>query len=67
VVLADTADPAEDINVEAAKQAREKALAQLKQGVRGDALNAAEISLKKALAELQVADIIRRRKSGGHV
>ncbi|NTV52124.1 MAG: F0F1 ATP synthase subunit epsilon [Candidatus Firestonebacteria bacterium] len=65
VVLADTAEPAEDINVEVSKHAREKALAQLKEGVRGDALAEAEISLKKALAELQVADIVRRRKSGG--
>jgi F-type H+-transporting ATPase subunit epsilon len=65
VVLADTAEPAEEINVEVAKQAREKALLQLKQGVRGDALNAAEISLKKALAELQVAEIVRKRKSAG--
>jgi len=65
VVLADTAELAEDINVEVAKQAREKALAQLKQGVRGDALDAAEVSLKKALAGLQVAEIVRKRKGGG--
>ena len=65
VVLADSAYAAEDINVEVAKQAREKALVQLKQGVRGDALNAIEISLKKAMPELQVSDIVRRRKSGG--
>lgn len=65
VVLADTAEPAEDINLEAAKQEREKALAQLKQGIRGDELTAAEISLKKAVAGLQVGEIIRRRKSGG--
>jgi F-type H+-transporting ATPase subunit epsilon len=66
IVLADTAEPAEDINVEAARQARIRALAQLKQGAHGDAQNAAEISLKRALAQLQVADIIRKRKSGGH-
>jgi F-type H+-transporting ATPase subunit epsilon len=65
VVLADTAEPAEDINLEAAKQEREKALAQLKQSIHGDELTAAEISLKKAVAGLQVGEIIRRRKSGG--
>jgi F-type H+-transporting ATPase subunit epsilon len=65
IVLADTAEPAEDINVEMAQQARTKALAQLKQGVQGDAQNAAEISLKKAMAQLRVADVVRRRKSGG--
>ena len=61
IVLADTADPAEEIDLEAARRARRQALAQLKQGVRGAALDAAELSLKKALAQLQVADFLRRR------
>jgi F-type H+-transporting ATPase subunit epsilon len=65
VVLADTAELADDINVEVAKQAREKALLEIKQGVRGDALDAAEVSLKKAMAGLQVAEIVRKRKGGG--
>jgi F-type H+-transporting ATPase subunit epsilon len=62
IVLADTAEAVEDINVEVAQQARNKALAQLKQGVRGDAFNQAEISLKHAMAQLRVAEVVRRRK-----
>lgn len=65
VVLADTAEPAEDIDVAAAQQARRKALAQLKQGLKGADLEAAEISLRKALAELKVADLLRRSPTGG--
>jgi F-type H+-transporting ATPase subunit epsilon len=65
IVLADTAEPSDEINVEAARLARQQALAQLKQGVHGDTLNQAEVSLKRALAQLQVAEIIRKRKPGG--
>lgn len=65
VVLADTAELAEDIDLEAARREREKALAQLKKGVHGAELDAVEISLKKALARLSVADTIRRRRGRG--
>ncbi len=64
VVLADSAEPAEDIDVAAARQARERALAQLKQGLHGPDLEAAEISLRRALAELRVAYLLQRRKGG---
>jgi len=65
IVLADTAERAEDIDVEAARHARSRATAQLKQGVVGKEYDAAEISLKKALAQLQVAEIIHRRGKSG--
>jgi len=61
VVLADTADRADEIDAAAAQQARAKALTQLKQGVKGLELDQAEISLKKALAQLQVVELVRRR------
>jgi F-type H+-transporting ATPase subunit epsilon len=60
IVLADTAERAEEIDLETARRTRAQALAQLKQGAQGAALDAAEISLKKALAQLQVADYLRR-------
>lgn len=62
IVLADTAEPAEDIDEAAARQTRRQALLQLRQGVTGAAAEAAEVALHKALAELRVADLQRRRK-----
>lgn len=62
LILADTAERAEDIDIEAARRERERALAQLKKGVHGKELDATEISLHKALARLKVADIARHRK-----
>jgi len=64
VILADTAELAEDIDIEAARREKERALAQLKKGVHGAEMDTVEISLKKALARLSVADVMRRRKSG---
>jgi F-type H+-transporting ATPase subunit epsilon len=64
VVLADTAERADEIDIEAARREKERALAQLKQGVRGAEMEGAEISLKKALARISAADVMRRRKSG---
>ncbi len=64
IVLADTAERADDIDLEAARQARVRALAQLKQGLQGAAQEAAEISLKKALARLQVGEVLHRRRGG---
>lgn len=61
VVLADTAERAEEIDLETARRARQQALTQLKQGVRGSAQDAAELSLRKALAQLRVAEFLRRR------
>ena len=63
VVLADTAEPAEEINLEAAAQARVRAMAELKRGLQGADLEATEMTLKKALAQLKVADLIRRRQA----
>jgi F-type H+-transporting ATPase subunit epsilon len=62
LILADTAERAEDIDIEAARRERERALAQMKKGVRGKELDATEISLHKALARLQVVEFMRRRK-----
>jgi F-type H+-transporting ATPase subunit epsilon len=64
IVLADTAEPAEDIDLTAVQQARDRALAQMKKGLQGADLESAEISLKKAIARMQVADLMRRRKTG---
>lgn len=61
IVLADTADRADEIDIVAAQQAHSRALAQLKQGVKGAEMDQAEVSLKKALAQLQVAEFMRRR------
>lgn len=65
IALADSADRADEIDLEAARQARAKALAQLKKGAEGAEMDQAEVSLKKALAQLQVAEIVRRRRPGG--
>jgi F-type H+-transporting ATPase subunit epsilon len=62
VVLADTAELAEDIDVEAARKEKARALALLKKGLQGAETDAIEISLKKAMARLSVADAVRRRK-----
>ncbi len=62
VVLADTAELAEDIDIEVAQKERARAVAQLKSGIHGAELDQVEISLKKALARLSVADVVRRRQ-----
>ncbi len=61
VVLADTAERADEIDLETARRTRQQALTQLKQGVQGAALDAAELTLHKALAQLRVAEFLRRR------
>jgi F-type H+-transporting ATPase subunit epsilon len=61
IVLADTAERADQIDLETARRSRQQALAQLKRGVVGSDLDAAELSLKKALAQLQVAEFLRHR------
>ena len=61
IVLADTAELADDIDIEAARREKKRALEQLKKGLKGSAIDAAEISLKKAMARLSVADTIHRR------
>jgi F-type H+-transporting ATPase subunit epsilon len=63
IVLAETAENADDINVEKAQQEQDRALHQLKQGVKGAQLEEVEISLKKAVARLRVVDFSRRRKT----
>lgn len=62
VVLADTAELAEDIDIEAARKEKERALAMMKKGLQGAEMDGAEVSLKKALARLSVANVMRRRK-----
>ncbi len=63
VVLADSAELAEDIDIEAAQKQKAKALEQLKQGVRGPEMEVVEVSLRKAMVRLKTAEIIRRRKN----
>lgn len=62
IVLADSAELGEDIDVEAAKRQRAKAAAQIKAGIHGPDLDKVEISLKKALARLSVANAARAKK-----
>ncbi|MBN1595749.1 F0F1 ATP synthase subunit epsilon [candidate division FCPU426 bacterium] len=64
IVLADTAERADEIDIEAARREKERALAQMKRGIRNVEMEGVEVSLKKALARLSVADAVRRRKSG---
>ncbi len=63
VILADSAELAEDIDIEAAQKQRTRALAQLKQGVRGPEMEIIEVSLRKAMARLKTVEIIRHRKN----
>ncbi|MCK5242549.1 F0F1 ATP synthase subunit epsilon [bacterium] len=63
IILADTAELADDIDIEAARREKERALAQMKKGVHGPDMDAAEISIKKALVRLSVADAVRRKKN----
>ena len=62
LILAETAERADEIDLEVAARERERAAAQLKIAQRGDAFVEAEISLKKALARLNVAEYARLRK-----
>ncbi|MCD4813188.1 F0F1 ATP synthase subunit epsilon [bacterium] len=62
MILADTAELAEDIDIEAARKEKERALAQMKKGLHGAEMEGVEVSLKKALARLSVANVVRRRK-----
>lgn len=64
IVLADTAELADEIDLEAAEKERQRSIAQLRKGVTGADLEVAEISLKKALARLNTGTVLRRRKSG---
>jgi F-type H+-transporting ATPase subunit epsilon len=61
LVLADTAERAEEIEEDRAEEARQRALTALQQGQRDGALQAeaARISLRKSLVRLQV---VRRRQ-----
>jgi F-type H+-transporting ATPase subunit epsilon len=63
LVLADTAERADEIEEERAEQARQRALAALREGSREDALQAeaARLALRKSLARLQVARRRQRR------
>jgi F-type H+-transporting ATPase subunit epsilon len=65
LVLADTAERADEIEEERAEQARQQALAALREGSREDALQAeaARLALRKSLARLQV--VRRRQRRGG--
>ena len=64
LVLADLAERAEEIEESRAEEARQRALAALQAGARGDAVQAeaARLALRRSLAQLQVA---RRRQRRG--
>ena len=64
LVLADTAERAEEIEEQRAEESRTRAVAALESGTRGDSLQAeaARMALRRSLARLQVA---RRRQRRG--
>ena len=64
LVLADLAERAEEIEESRAEEARQRALAALQAGARGDSVQAeaARLALRRSLAQLQVA---RRRQRRG--
>jgi len=58
-ILAETAEPAEEIDVERAKQARQRAADRLSADLAENEFKRAEVSLKKAVSRLRVSE---RRK-----
>ena len=65
LVLADTAERAEEIEEGRAEEARQRALTALQQGARGDTLQAeaARVALRHSLARLNVARRRQRRST----
>jgi F-type H+-transporting ATPase subunit epsilon len=64
VVLADTAERAEEIDVDRAEEARKRARERLSQGLEPGVDSArAEAALRRSLARLRVAEMARRRKT----
>jgi F-type H+-transporting ATPase subunit epsilon len=61
VVLAETAEMAQEIDVERAKLQVQAKTAQMKAGISADDMARAQISLLKELARLKVAERMRRR------
>jgi F-type H+-transporting ATPase subunit epsilon len=63
LILADAAERADEIEEDRAEEARRRAEAALREGVRGDAIQAeaARLALRKSLARLQVARRRQRR------
>jgi F-type H+-transporting ATPase subunit epsilon len=62
IILADTAERVEEIDVTQAEEARKQALELLKSQPKDTDLRVAEAALKKSLAELKVAERRRARK-----
>ena len=62
IILADTAERVEEIDVAQAEEARKQALELLKSQPKDTDLRVAEAALKKSLAELKVAERRRARK-----
>ena len=62
IILADTAERAEDIDMTKASQAKEKALELLKSQPKDTDLKVAEAALRKSLAELKAVERRRARR-----
>ena len=60
IILAETAEMAQEIDEERARQSAERARAQLNQPVDAATLAAAEASLKRALVRLQLSQVVRK-------
>lgn len=65
IVLADSAERADEIDLARAEEARRRAETQLAQRQTGVDLAAAEASMRRSLLRLQVAERMRRRRGGG--
>jgi F-type H+-transporting ATPase subunit epsilon len=64
-IFAETAEMAQEIDIERARQAAEKARAALRSQQDGANLEQAEAALRRALARLRTFEGLRRRTSGG--
>jgi F-type H+-transporting ATPase subunit epsilon len=63
IVLADSAERAEDIDIARAEEAKRKAQEQLAHPEAGASTASAEAALRRALARIEVADRRKKRKS----
>lgn len=63
VILADAAEHAEEIDVERAERARERARLALERREAGEDLAAAQAALQRALIRLRVAEVRRRTRA----
>ncbi|MFC2059785.1 F0F1 ATP synthase subunit epsilon [Chloroflexota bacterium] len=64
IILADTAERAENIDIARAEEAKRRAEERLSGGTREIDVDRAEIALRRAMARLKVAERRRRRRPG---